>query len=482
MRRAALLVAAAALVVGPAPRAVAAPGPSNAPQYWFDDWRVQSLWDSGARGQGITIAEIDTGVNADLPELKGRVLAGTDLGQSGNGQVDREIDGFGHGTAMASIMVARPGLLDITGLAPGAKILPIAVPLTGTTDSERPDKLPEAIRYAADHHAKIINMSLGGKRVPKQDSEPCSNEEQSAIYYAIRKGALVIASVGNTGPTANTVEDPGVCLGVISVGAVNAAGKVAQFSSREPYLTLVAPGVGVPSLGREPGTAYSGDGTSQATALTSAAAALVWSAHPKLDAGGVAARILATLDGRRTTASRLYGFGRLNAYRAVTGRLPAETAPSGASAPASSTGNPVYEAAGPFISRADALRKVSVDRPKPAAKPIGSTGSFEVGTHPRLTPEVITGIALAAAGALLLLILLGFGVRGRHRRRRLTPAGPPPIPEAAGRPAIAPAAGWATHPGNVALQPDASPPPGPRPGPGAGPRPSGDRPRPRPHL
>jgi hypothetical protein len=397
------------------------------------------------------------------------VLRGIDLGQSGDGRVDREVDGFGHGTAMASIMVARPGLLDITGLAPDAKILPIAVPLTGTTDAGRPDRLPEAIRYAAAHSAKIINMSLGGKRSPKRDHTPCSSDEQSAIYYAMRKGAIVIASVGNTGPTANTVEDPAVCLGVVAVGAADAAGRVAEFSGRQPYLTLVAPGVGIASLGRVPGTAYSGDGTSQATAVTSAAAALVWSAHPQLKAGEVVARILATLDGGRTTPSSLAGFGRLNAYRAVTGALPGD-AGSGGATPATGTSNPVYEAADPFVSRAEALRTVRAKPPPPAAKGVVSAGTFEVGTHPRLTPAVITGISLAAAGAFLLLVLLAVGVRGRARRHRLVPAGGPPLGRPAERQWAAPPTGWATPADPVALQPRAA-------GPVARPRP---RPRPRP--
>ncbi|MFN2560818.1 MAG: S8 family serine peptidase [Jatrophihabitans sp.] len=460
MRRGALLAGVAALALAPMPAAVAAPGPANAPEYWFDDWHVQSLWDSGARGQGITIAEIDTGVNAELPELRGRVLSGIDYGRSGNGQIDREIDGFGHGTAMASIMVARPGLLGITGLAPGAKILPIAVALSGTTDAERPDKLPDAIRWAVDHKAKIINMSLGGKRSAEHDGVPCSTDEQDAVYYAMRKGALVIASVGNTGPTANTVEDPGVCLGVISVGAVDSAGKVAEFSGRQPYLTLVAPGVGIASLGRQPGTAYSGDGTSQATALTSATAALVWSAHPELDATEVAARILATLDGRRTTPSPSLGYGELNAYRAVTGGAPRVQS---AAAAASSRANPVYAAAAPFATRAEALRRVLAHPPTPAAKQLASTGSFDVATHPRVTPEVITGLAMAGAGAMLLLVLLGFGLRGQGHRRRPAAAGPP-VPTLPEQAAAAPHPAWTTPPVPVALQAAARP--RPRPGPG----------------
>jgi subtilisin family serine protease len=399
-----LALAALAAVLGLAQPAAAAPGPGNAPEYWFDSWRIPSLWAAGARGQGVTIAEIDTGVNAALPELRGRILPGTDLGVGGNGQVDREIDDFGHGTAMASIMVARPGLLGITGMAPGARILPIAVPLDGTTDAGRPDRLAQAIRYAAGHHAQIISMSLGGKRSPHIDAQPCSTDEQQAIYYALRKGALVLASVGNTGPIKNTVEDPGVCLGVISVGAVDSSGTVAGFSARQPYLTMVAPGVGVPSLGRVAGQAFKGNGTSQATAIASAAAALVWSRYPDLSARGVATRLIATLDRHRTTPSRAYGYGVLDAYRAVTGTVPAD-------AP-----NPVFDAVAPFLDRAPALRKALPRPAKPAAAGSGPTGSYAVGSVPRpATAQELAGIALAAAGLAALLALVLIGLRARRR-------------------------------------------------------------------
>jgi subtilisin family serine protease len=407
MRRAFAVAAALATLAVAAP-AAATPGPPSAPEYWFDSWRVESLWATGARGQGVTIAEIDTGVNADVPELAGRVLKGKDFGVAGDGRTDRELDAFGHGTAMASIMVARPGLLDITGLAPDAKILPIAVPLRGTTDADRPDRLPDAIRYAADHHAKIISMSLGGKRSPQYDTQPCSDEEQSAIFYALRKGAMVLASVGNSGPTKNTVEDPGVCLGVVSVGAVDASGTVARFSSRQPYLTMLAPGVTIPSLGRVLGQAYSGDGTSQATAIASAAAALVWSKYPSLSAEQVVTRILMTLDDRRSKPSQAYGYGLLDAYRAVT-----ESVPAGAR-------NPVYSAVAPFIARSAQQTKANAAKPPaPAATAGPPPGSYTVGTAPRITGRVVAGLWSGGVGAVLLLMLLVVGLRGRRRRRDL---------------------------------------------------------------
>jgi subtilisin family serine protease len=454
-RRAAVAAVVAVLlllILGAGAPAAATPGPGNAPEYWFDSWRIQSLWDSGALGQGVTIAEIDTGVNADVPELTGRILPGTDLGKGGNGHVDREIDLFGHGTAMASIMVARPGLFDITGIAPRAKVLPIAVPLDGTTDQGQADKVPAAIRYAADHGAKIISMSLGGKRSPSYDSQPCNDAEQAAIFHALGKGAIVVASVGNTGPTKNTVEDPAVCLGVVSVGAVDVSGTVASFSGRQPYLTLVAPGVDIPSLGRVPGQAFSGDGTSQATALTAAAMALVWSKSPKLTGRAVVTRVLATLDAHRTKPSRAYGYGLLDAYRAVTAPVPPD-------AP-----NPVYDAAQPFLARQSVLAAKTPKRPPPAETSGGEYGSYAVGSSPRLTPQVITGLAFGGAGALMLLLLVGIGIRGRRRRPKPAAAAPDAGPGAFPEQAEWVPAGWA---------PDGGFRPRPMPGPGE-PRPTQD--------
>jgi subtilisin family serine protease len=420
MRAAAAALLLAAL--GWCAPAAAAPGPADAPEFWFDEWQLPSLWASGARGQGITIAEIDTGVNAALPELRGRILSGQDFGGPGNGHVDRQVDTFGHGTAMASIMVARPGVLGITGVAPAAKVLPLAVPLGGTTTEDEPDQVPAAIRYAADHGAQIISMSLGDTRVRGVDPAPCPDEEQSAIYHALREGALVVASVGNTGPTENTVEDPGVCLGVIAVGATDASGRVASFSAREPYLTLVAPGVNIPSLGRVVGQAFAGEGTSQATAQTAAVAALVWSAHPDLDARGVATRLLATLKAHRTKPDRAYGYGHLDGYRAVTAEVPAD-------AP-----NPVFDAVQPFLDRLSARSRTLSAEPPPAAGRSLDNGEFSVGSLPWLTPQLALGIALAGGG-LVLLLGSGYGLQaapaGRHRPR-LGPAarrprpGPPP--------------------------------------------------------
>ena len=405
MKRA-LAVLSAALLVGVAQPALAAPGPSDAPEWWFDTWGVPALWDDGARGQGVTIAEIDTGVTASLPELAGNVVSGRDFGpMRGDGRTDRAIDPFGHGTAMASIMVAHPGLLGITGLAPDAQLLPVAVPLRGTSDAPASgdDHLADAIKWAADRGSKIISMSLGGTRDPSKDKVPCPADEQEAITYAIKKGAIVVASAGNSGQKGSPVEEPGVCLGVVSVGAVDSHGNVPAFSSRHRYLTVSAPGVNVPSLGRVPGHAFAGDGTSQATAITSAVLALIWSKYPMLSGRQIVARMLATLDHRTGKQDPAYGYGIVNAGRAVNAQVPANSP------------NPVYDALAPFLTTNSASTR-ALPAPRPAAATQPPPGHFVIGDAPGVwSLRVWIALVVGLLGAVGLVVLAAVGsVRARR--------------------------------------------------------------------
>jgi subtilisin family serine protease len=415
MKRLLVLLAALAAVLAFAPAALATPGDPYAPEYWFDQWQVPRLWASGARGQGVTIAEIDTGVDAAQPVFAGRVLPGIDLGRpGGDGRTDRDRNPYGHGTSMASIMVGRPGMFGIRGLAPAARLLPVAVPLAGTTDAAPDDRLADAIRWAADHGAKVISMSLGGARTPRQSTLACPADEQEAIFSALRAGAVLFAAAGNRGQQDNAAEEPSVCLGVVSVGAVDRAGTVAAFSSRQPYLSLSAPGVNVASIG--PGGApFSGDGTSQATALASAAAALVWSKHPQLSGAQVVARLIATADRHGTGRhSPAYGYGTIDAFRAVTAAVPAH-------AP-----NPVYAGVRPFL-RAVPAPAVAPPAPAPAHRAAHPPGRYTVGELPPvLAGRVLAGVAVAGAGAALLLGLLAGGLIARVRRRAAVAADPAP--------------------------------------------------------
>lgn len=417
-----LLTVACAIGVGlvPAP-AAAAPGPPGAPEWWFDDWDVPALWAGGARGQGITIAEIDSGVNADLPELAGKVLAGRDFGDPAqDGTTDQDLDEFGHGTAMASLMVAEPGTANIAGLAPDARVLPIAIPLLGTsTEGSASGSLPEAIRWAVDNGGQILSLSLGQERLEGTDPLACPTAEQDAILYAIAQGSIVVAAAGNEGEEGSPVLDPGVCIGVVTVGAVDANNEVTSFSSRHPYLTVTAPGVEIPTLSRVAGQAYIGQGTSQATAIVSAGLALIWSKYPDLTNHQVVARMLATLDRRVSTptADPAYGFGILDVGAAVTADVPAD-------AP-----NPLLTAAAPFLDRTIADAAVVETPPAPVEVADRIPGEVVIGTRPSdLTPPVIQGLVLSGAGLLALVVLIPVGVVRRHRYVRATRPPAPPSP------------------------------------------------------
>ncbi|SOD71831.1 subtilisin family serine protease [Jatrophihabitans sp. GAS493] len=402
-----VLLSCAVVIVAQTGTAVAAPGPDGAPQWWFDSWGVPALWASGARGAGITIAEIDTGVNAQVPQIRASLVPGFDFGVPGGvGFVDHEVKAFGHGTAMASLMVARPSSLGVVGLAPGAKVMPIALPIDGTDDAagSGADHLPDAIRWAADNGGKIISMSLGGERDPSQDSVPCPSDEQAAITYAISKGLIVVAASGNGGEDGSPVEDPGVCLGVVSVGAVDQSNNVASFSSRHPYLTTSAPGVNIPTLGRIPGKVYSGEGTSQSTAIVSAALALIWSKFPTLSGRQIVSKALSGLDKRSLVRDPGLGFGIINPATAIKSGNP-------------NARNPVYDSVDPYVSQLVAADADTVLKSPPATTNTHVPGGVIIGPAPSpWSSAVVAALLVALVGLVVLILLTLGGLRARRRR------------------------------------------------------------------
>ncbi|WP_030717808.1 type VII secretion-associated serine protease mycosin [Streptomyces sp. NRRL F-2580] len=240
-------------------------------QWHLDAMKADEIW-KVSTGKGVTVAVIDGGVK-DVPELEGQVVPGKNLATSLPG--DERTSSGSHGTAMAAIIAGtgkHPTGDGAYGLAPAAKILPIRV-----SDVEGLATPPwvEAIRYAADSDAKIINISLGIASKPEDDLA-----RAEAVKYALSKGKLVFAAVGNTGDVGNEVEYPGATPGVVGVGAADAKGKATEESQHGSQVDMAAPGVDIVSAcGGKTGVCKQ-HGTSDATALASASAALLWSAHP----------------------------------------------------------------------------------------------------------------------------------------------------------------------------------------------------------
>ncbi|GAA2161716.1 S8 family serine peptidase [Actinomadura napierensis] len=268
--------AAVTLALGPVTAAQAAPISSN--EWWLGAWNIQSdVWPQ-TKGAGVTVAVVDTGVNASLPDMKPAVLPGIDLlhdRMSGDGQKDHDPN-EGHGTAMASLIAARGTHSGFYGVAPESKILPIYSPGNSPTD------VSKAIHFAADHGAKVMNFSRGGSSsVFKQQ---CPDEVLQALKYAEQKDIVVVASAGNEGDYSNDAIYPASCPGVLAVGAINRQLKPWEHTQRQNYVTVGAPGADVGGIGKTGHVYNSGAGTSQASALTSGAVALVRSKFPQMKA------------------------------------------------------------------------------------------------------------------------------------------------------------------------------------------------------
>ncbi|MDN3060711.1 S8 family serine peptidase [Streptomyces sp. SRF1] len=256
---------------GIAPAAVAQDISSQ--QWYLKDMQADGMW-KVSKGKGITVAVIDTGVDASVPELRGHVLAGKN---ASNTPSDPHEDETGHGTNMAALIAGSGAGGGMQGLAPEAKVLPVKV--VGDPKTDSPDGLmARAIRYAVDHGSRVLNVSFGTVTGQRENF----TESQSAVNYALKKGALVFAAVGNNGDKDNLPGYPASLTGVVGVGAIDREGKVAKFSTHGDSVGLAALGDEIAERCEKnlEQTCISG-GTSQATAITSASAALIWSKHPE---------------------------------------------------------------------------------------------------------------------------------------------------------------------------------------------------------
>ncbi|MEU6392182.1 type VII secretion-associated serine protease mycosin [Streptomyces sp. NPDC046939] len=282
LRRVAALAGAAALTLLPATAAHA--DSVRAQQWGLTALHTQEAWRT-TKGAGVTVAVLDTGVDDQHPDLVGNVLAGKDLIGFGAGRGDRPW--ARHGTAIAGIIAGHghgAGNGDgVIGIAPEAKILPVRVILEDGDASRakaretRGNALAEGIRWAADHGADVINLSLG-------DDSPTAHAEageDEAVQYALKKGVSVVASAGNGGQKGDHISYPAAYPGVISATAVDSAGNRADFSTRRWYASVAAPGRGIVTADPDR-KYYSAWGTSAASAFVSGAVALVRAAHPGL--------------------------------------------------------------------------------------------------------------------------------------------------------------------------------------------------------
>ena len=285
-----------------------------------NDWganliNAPEVWDKNYTGQGIIVAVLDTGVDRNHPDLNDNIwvnsgdIPGNGRDDDGNGYVDdvygwnfadnhsNTLDDNGHGTHVAGIIAGERNDFGVTGIAYGAKIMPVKV--LSDSGSGSFSNIALGIRYAVDNGAKVLDLSLGGSSG--------SSELRSAVEYASAKGAIVVMAAGNfRGSQPVYPADYATSWG-LAVGAVDPSNTMASFSnqagSNSAMVFVNAPGVGIYST--QPNNSYTTlNGTSMATPHVAAVVALMLSAQGSLTDAQVR-QILMQTSGNALRASSL---------------------------------------------------------------------------------------------------------------------------------------------------------------------------------
>ncbi|MFG2059419.1 type VII secretion-associated serine protease mycosin [Micromonospora sp. NPDC048930] len=261
------------------------------------------------QGEGITVAVVDTRVDARHPDLKNNVLPGVDLyDDRSKGHQDRH----GHGTAMASLIAGHghgPGGREgVLGVAPKAKILPVTVQGRKGASIIAPDAVAAGIDWAVDHGADVINVSLGSSTDADLDR---------AVKRAYQKNVIVVAAVGNKQDV--VISSPARHPGALAVTGTDRNGRPSRIAAIPAEETdLAAPSDDL--FTALPNGQYTmTTGSSSATALVSGAVALVKSKYPNLNSHDLFKRMLETTrDAGKPGKDLDYGWGQLDLRQALT--------------------------------------------------------------------------------------------------------------------------------------------------------------------
>ncbi len=290
-------------------------------EYWLSDYGFTTAWNT-TKGDGVTVAVIDTGVNGDVAELRGVVTAGTDV--SGIGSPDGQTpvgDDPAHGTMVASLIAGR-GTGEgsgVIGVAPEADLITASVAFgqdTGALQSND-DQIAEAVRWAVDSGADVINMSL------TRNTPDWPESWDDAFTYAFENDVVVVAAAGNRGSGTTQVGAPATIPGVLTVAGVD-RDKNASFDASSQGITIAVAAPSEALVGVLPdGSHVQWDGTSGAAPIVSGLVALVRSEFPELDAANVIERLIRTADPHgHEVPSPLYGYGLIDPVAALSAEVP----------------------------------------------------------------------------------------------------------------------------------------------------------------
>jgi thermitase len=271
--------------------------------YYASEWHLQTIdapsaWNV-ATGSGVTVAILDSGIDATHPDLAGQLVPGWNFYDN----TSNTADVYGHGTKVAGVVAALGNnAMGVAGVAFNARLMPIRV--TDTSGYASISALASGLTYAADHGARVANMSFAVQSY---------STIISAAQYFMNKGGVVMNSAGNSGVLDSTA--PSSAL--VSVSASDSTDTLASWSTFGPYVDVSAPGVGIWTTTM--GGGYGGvSGTSFSSPLTAGVAALMMSANSKLSPAQIV-NLLETsaFDLGAPGYDNYYGYGRVSAGRAV---------------------------------------------------------------------------------------------------------------------------------------------------------------------
>lgn len=308
-----------------------------------------------SRGANVTVAVIDSGIDAKHPELANSVVDSFDA-RGGEGP-------HVHGTGVAGAIVAHGRLM---GSAPAAKILAIRAFGQASNGAESNSfVILKALDYAARHGAQIVNMSFAGPKDPLI--------ERSIAAVAAR-GIMMVAAAGNAGAKSPPLY-PGAYPDVMAVGATDAQDKLFSASNRGDYIAVVAPGVDI-FLPAPDGKYQMTSGTSFSAAYVSGLAALMLERNPALKPQELRAALMKTArDLGSPGRDDLFGAGEADAYAAVQAAIAAAASPlaasesgkAGETAP-EGTENPAVRAPNPPVPTMASDKPGAGDAIQPAAR------------------------------------------------------------------------------------------------------------------
>jgi subtilisin family serine protease len=281
------------------PAAATVNDPSYASEWHLAKIGAPQAWDY-TTGGGVIIAILDTGVDGTHPDLAPQMVAGWNFYDNNSNTADIQ----GHGTAVAGTAAAAANnAIGVAGVAGGAKIMPLRI--SDPSAWAAWSTTAQAINYAADHGARVVNLSYVGTSV--------SSTILTAASYLRSKGGVMFVAAGNNGVLDNTA--PTTVLQVVS--ATQESDQLASWSTYGPFVSISAPGNNILTTSRG-GIYQYWWGTSLATPVVAGTAALIIAKRPDFTPAQIDATLKSTAtDLGSSGTDNYFGAGRVNAAAAL---------------------------------------------------------------------------------------------------------------------------------------------------------------------